>query len=170
MAQESEIVFHSSLTGTAFTGQFEKFSGTIVFDPEDLSTAQADITIDITSASTDTEGRDEEMASPDWFDTQNYPNAYFKSTDFEHIAGDDYRAKGQLTVRDVTLPVTLPFTLKITQGADGQQVADMTSKLTLNRLDYGVGQNEWADDSMIDAKVQLNIKVKAISAPNTNTN
>ena len=67
---------------------------------------------------------------------------------------------GQLTLRGVSKPLTLPFTLAIT----GDQ-ARMKASLALNRLAFGVGQDEWKATTALPATVTVNIAISARRAP-----
>lgn len=164
---KSSLTFDSKQMGAAFTGTFSAYDGEIRFDPQDLEHSSAAIAVDIASLTTGSEERDGYVRAPQWFDAASFPQAHFVTTAFETGAEENaYIAKGDLTIRGVTLPVTLPFTLSFSE--DGTQ-AHMKGTLTLNRLDYGVGQGEWKDTSMVpDAvRVAVDLHVTKEKAPVT---
>ena len=80
-----------------------------------------------------------------------------------HRGGDRYEAHGQLTIRDVTRDVVLPFELTIEETGGGK-VANAVGELTISRLDYGVGQGEWASTKTVGEEVVIRIEIVA-SAP-----
>jgi polyisoprenoid-binding protein YceI len=87
-------------------GRFNEFDGTIVIAerPED-STALVEIKT--ASVETKTDMRDDHLRSPDFFDSERYPTMTFRSTDVRPSGGNTFRLVGELTIKDVTRPVTL---------------------------------------------------------------
>lgn len=152
----SRLEFDAVLYNAPFTGTFRKFGGTIVFDPENLADARADITIDMNAVVTGDSDRDKNIAGAEWFDAGKFPAARYVATKFEKGDGDNYVAIGDLTVRDQTMPVIIPFTLTIANGT-----AHMQSELTLDRTNFGVGQGQWADESTVGHDVKVRIDLKA---------
>lgn len=151
--------------GQGVSSKFEKFDGSIVFDLAHLDQSKVRIEIDTTSLKTGSGDRDAQSASPDWFAAQEYPKAVFESESFTQGESNSYIAEGQLTIRDVTMPLSLPFTLDITQNAEGGDEAHMKASIALKRLDFGVGQGEWAKEDAIANTVDIVIDLKATSAP-----
>lgn len=158
----SMVEFQATMGGTPFTGKFGAFNGTIVFDPDNLEGSKADITIDTTTAVTNNPERDAQIGGADWFNAGQYPTARFETVTFEHVTGDDYVAVGNLTIRGVTLPVTLPFTVTFGQNADGQKTATAKGMTRISRLDFGVGQGQWATEDTIAAEVAIAITINAV--------
>ncbi len=158
----SKIDFTASMGGTPFTGSFGKFSGMIVFNPDDLPASKASITVDLTTASTGNAERDTSIGTSDWFNTDLWPTAKFETIAFEHADGNNYVAIGNLTIRDTTHPVTVPFTITFGQNKAGQKTATMSGTAQVNRLDYGVGQGQWANESTVANVVTISLTVNAI--------
>lgn len=152
----SKIAFASSFDGQGFTGSFKRWDANVRFDPKDLAHSSAVVTVDMASAVTGDPDRDAALPDPKWFSTAAYPKATFKATSFKALGGTRYQAAGALTIRGITKPLTLPFTLVIT----GDQ-ARMDAKVALNRLAFGVGQDEWKSTQAIPAAVQVSIVVAA---------
>ena len=87
-------------------GAFEKFEGTLVVaDPPENSTLE--VTVDTASITTREEKRDGHLRSPDFFDSEKYPHMTFKSTKVERIDDANWKVTGDLTIKDVTKPITL---------------------------------------------------------------
>lgn len=151
VAPTSTITFESTESGTPFIGRFPAFTADITFDPADLAQAKAVVDITVKGVDTGSEERDEELAAPAWFNVSLYPAARFETTAFRHLEGNAYEADGTLTIRDVSQPVTLPFTLDI----NGDQ-AVMKGEVTLDRTRFDLGH---ADDKTAGqfTKVQVSL-------------
>ncbi|MGW4486648.1 YceI family protein [Amycolatopsis sp. NPDC004368] len=101
----SSIEFSTRFVAARVRGTFSAFSGTIEV-AEDLLKSSVTATIDITSLSSGNDARDEHLRSADYFDAAGHPQATFTSTDLE-ADGDRFTLRGDLTIRDTTLPVAL---------------------------------------------------------------
>src|SRR5262245_14456436 len=88
-------------------GHFSDVAGTVSIEDGDLATAQVDITIGAASVDTRVAQRDDHLRSPDFFDVARWPNLTFRSKAVERSGEKSLEVKGELTIRDVTLPVTL---------------------------------------------------------------
>lgn len=152
----SAIGFYFTQYGQPVSGSFGGFDGTIRFDPANLPDSLADIRIQTASISTGDAGRDEQARGAEWFDSATYPDIHFMTKGFTHEGDNRYSAMGTLTIRDVSTDITLPFTLDI----DGNR-ALMKADLVLKRLDFGVGQGEWAAVDAIGGDVTIAINLSA---------
>ena len=102
---------HSSLTITArhlmvtkVRGTFEDIKVDIVV-AEDPSESSVEVVADAASVTTGVADRDGHLRSPDFLDVENYPTITFRSTDITSD-GDTWKLTGDLTIKDVTKPVT----------------------------------------------------------------
>jgi len=152
---KSRIGFTVEQTGKLVSGRIATWSGKIVLEPSDLANARFDIRMDMRSASAGTKDIDDVMLGPKFLDAAHANEARFASTSISR-RGDDYVARGKLTIRDVTRDVALPFSLRIQDGR-----ATARGRLTIKRLDYGVGRNEWAATTYVADDVTIDITVVA---------
>lgn len=152
---KSRLTFTGTQQGAPFDGRFKSFSGTIDFDPAHPEAGHADIVVDIKSVTTDSPDRDAYLPQDNWFAAARFPQAHYMVQSFARSA-NGYVAHGQLKIRDMTLPLDLPFTLKI----DGK-TAHATGEARIKRLDYGVGQGEWKDTSTVGDAVTIKLDVAA---------
>lgn len=152
----SKVAFSSSFDGGAFTGSFRRWDAAIRFDPANLAGSSVTATFDMTSAFTGDSGRDEALPQDEWFAAGKFPKATFTAKSFKALGGNRYQAVGTLTMRGVTKPLTLPFTLVITGN-----VAKMNASVGLNRLAFGVGQGEWKTTEVVPGTVTVNISLTA---------
>lgn len=158
-SQESSITITATQQGGTFTAVFSKFQSRVDFDPSDLAHSSVVSTVDILSWNSKSEDRDSTVKGSDWFNVAKFPIARFATKSFKDLGGGKYEAVADLTIRDVTKEVKLPFTLTI----DGN-VARMAGSLTVNRSDFGVGQGEWASSDWVGQAVKIDIKLVADKA------
>lgn len=155
----SKLAIGSAFDGQPVGGAFRKWDADIRFDPKDLAHSSANVTIDVGSVTTGDADRDTALPDTPWFWAAKYPKATFVSHSFKALGGNRYEAAGDLTIRGVTKPLTLPFTLVITGDA-----AKMNAAVAVNRLAFGVGQAEWKSTEVIPAAVQVTIALTAHKA------
>ena len=104
----SEVQFKvKHLVISTVSGFFKSFEGSVETDNENFEHANIDFSIDINSIDTTQPVRDEHLKSAEFFDAATYPHIKFKSTSFKKIGDDDYALTGNLTIKNVTKPVTL---------------------------------------------------------------
>ena len=152
----SSLKFSSSLGGEAFSGVFRRWDSDIRFDPADLVHSAVTVTVDVASATTGNSDRDQALPTPAFFNAAGFPKATYVARSFTAAGPNRYLASGVLTLRGVAKPLTLPFTLVITGPA-----ARMSGQVAINRLAFGVGQNEWKATTTLPAAVQLAISLNA---------
>lgn len=152
----SSLRFASSLGGEAFSGAFRRWDADIRFDPANLGGSSVTATVDVASAATGSSDRDQALPSADFFDAARFPRATFVARTFKALGAGRYQADGVLTLRGVAKALSLPFTLSVT-GAQ----ARMSGAVTLNRLAFGVGQNEWKATTTLPAAVNVSMTLVA---------
>lgn len=156
IARSSTLRFRTSWSGDAIAGGFTRFDGDIDFNPDMLDQSHVEIRVDTGSAFTGDAQRDETLKSADWFSIGAYAGATFKADRFRKVGTDRYVATGTLRLKGVTLPISLPFTLRI----DGDR-ATMRGNATIDRIAYKIGEGEYASTTEIPAAVKLDIAVEA---------
>jgi polyisoprenoid-binding protein YceI len=159
----SAIRFTAYQQGAPVDGSFRDFTAEIVFDPQDLAASRVAVAIATASVATGHKDRDTALRSSAFLDVATWPSAEFVSAELVHRGGDRYEAHGRLTIRDVTRDVVLPFELTIGESG-GRRLANAKGELTISRLDYGVGQGEWAATGTVGEDVVIRIEIAA-SAP-----
>lgn len=159
----SAIRFTAFQQGAPVEGRFERFTAEIIFDHGDLQGSRIEVEIDAASVATGHRDRDTTLRAPDLFDVERWPSARFASDRLAHLGGAAYEAQGQLTIRDVQKDIVLPFELTIADHpADpGLLLARVRGGLTISRLDYGVGQGDWASTAMVGEDVEIEIEIVA---------
>ena len=157
---QSEIVFIAMQGGAPVKGLFTRFQAELKFDPAALEESRFRVEIDVASLDSGNTDRDSTLRSNAFFDVATWPQAVFEADDVRALGEGRYQAHGTLTLRDRSLPVVLPFHLELA-GTPGQRRATAEGELTINRIDYGVGQGQWADTSVIADGVRIAVKILA---------
>lgn len=162
---ESVLTFKGSQMGKSFEGRFDTFTTTIAFSADDLAGSSVTAEIDTGSATSNDKDVAGAVTSAEWLNAAAFPKAVFQSTGFTADGKGGFVAAGNLTIKGVTLPVTLPFTLKTTTGADGTEIAEMTGETHIKRLPFKLGEGSWADTSAVADDVAISVKIKAQATP-----
>jgi polyisoprenoid-binding protein YceI len=156
----SHLGFTGAMSGQPFSGSFGNWNAEIIFDPNDLGASHVIATIDMASAKTDDQTRDEALPTEDWFAVNAFPRATFASHEITAAGPDHYVAKGNLTIRNFTRSISLPFTLVI----EGDTVK-MSGSLSLDRSAFGVGEGQFKGGDTVALEVQVNIAITAQRTP-----
>jgi polyisoprenoid-binding protein YceI len=155
----STLGFSASFEGEAFEGRFAKFTPRIEFDPKQLAAARFDVSIELASADTKNDERDEALRGTGFFNSKATPQARYLATRFRALGGNRYVADGTLTLNGISKPVPLEFTW--TPGA--QTV--LAGSASLKRLDFKVGTGEWSDVAELPNEVRVRTRLLLAAAP-----
>ena len=150
---------------TKVRGSFNEFEGSGHFDAENPANSHLALIIQANSIDTRNEDRDGHLKSNDFFDMETYPEIKFASTAVEKVDDDNYRVTGDLTIKDVTKPVTVDFEYTGTAVDPYQnQRIGFDGSTTVNRKDWGVNWNAAleAGGVLVGEQVTLEFEVSAI--------
>lgn len=162
-AADSRLGFVTSLAGEPVTGRFRSFRADIRFAREALETSRIEIVIDMASVTTGNAERDATIRSPSLFAVESFPEAHFVADDIARRGAAAYLARGELTIRETTKEIALPFTLEVSphpERADAL-LARAEGEVTIERLAYGVGQGDWRDTSWVPNEVTIRFDLRA---------
>lgn len=126
---------------TRVTGKFTRFEASMLYDVDDPSRWTLEASIEAASVDTGIDERDEDLRGPDFFDTENHPRILFESDAIQR-RGDEFVARGKLTIRGVAREIELPFRVTAVDWEDEAPLLGLAAKLSLNRTDFGVG-TDW---------------------------
>ena len=149
---------------TTVKGRFADYEGTVTGDQQSPAGATVNVTIKAASIDTRTEQRDGHLRSPDFLDVEKFPTITFRST---KIAGtkDKFTLTGDLTIRDVTKPVTLDVTFE-GQGADpwGGTRAGFSATGKIDRREFGLTWNQAleAGGVLVSNDIKLHIDAQLV--------
>lgn len=142
-------------------GQFMDYTANVeAADLADLTSASVAFTFDVASINTNSEDRDNHLKSADFFDVEQYPTISFQSTNITK-AGDDYEVTGDLTIKDVTKPITF----EVEYGGNGKnpwgvQVYGFEAQTKINREDFGLTWNAALETGGVLVGKDIKIKVE----------
>jgi len=146
-------------------GRFTKVSGNVEVDPQNLDRSHVDVTIDTSSVDTAVAPRDAHLRTADFFDVEKYPTITFKSTKIRK-RNKGYIADGNLTIKNVTKPVSIRFKAYGPIKGEGDQLRGgiIAEPLVINRLDYGVGDNSKLPngDEAIGSEITIHLSAEAV--------
>jgi polyisoprenoid-binding protein YceI len=149
---------------TKVRGQFGAFTGTARIDEANPAASKVDLSIDVASVETGSADRDGHLKSGDFFDAETYPTITFTSTEVERD-GDDWNITGDLTIKDVTKPVTIEFE-QTGSAVDpfGNTRVGFEGDVTVNRKDWGLTWNAALETGgvLVSEKIKLEFDVSAI--------
>jgi len=145
----SRIAFTAEQAEAPFDGAFKTFEADVRFDPAQLAGSSADVQIDTASVATSDKERDGILRGTGWFESEQFPRARFTAKQFAK-ANDGYEARGELTIRSVTLPAIFRFTLKDEGGR-----LELHGQADLDRLAFQLGLGDWADPKWIGKTVHV---------------
>jgi polyisoprenoid-binding protein YceI len=119
-------------------GSFKNFDGSIESAKPDFSDAVVNFTVDVSSVDTDNENRDKHLRSDDFFNAEQFPQMKFQSTSFKSVGGNKYQLAGNLTIRDITKPVSFDVTYGGSINTQRGAKVGFKATTTINRFDYNL--------------------------------
>lgn len=155
-AENSRLGFVTSWQAAPIKGEFTEWQADIRFDPDDLAASSVRVEIETGSADTKYSDRDTAIRGPEWFAIEAFPKAVFASEEIKLLDDGGYEAVGTLTVKGITHPVKLGFTLALQNGH-----ASMTGEASVSRLDFNVGDGQWRQTNFIKDEVLIEIDLQA---------
>jgi polyisoprenoid-binding protein YceI len=145
-------------------GSFKSFDGSMTASKPDFSDAVINFTADVSSVNTDNENRDKHLQSDDFFNAAKFPQIKFASKSFQSLGNNKYTLTGDLTIRDVTKPVSFDVSYGGTVTAMGGTHAGFKAKATINRFDYNLKWSAATEAGGLvvgkDVDITLNIDMK----------
>lgn len=148
-------------------GRFEKFEGTLSGEVDRIEDGSIEIIIDAASISTKEHDRDNHLRSPDFFYAEKYPKLIFKSDKIKKIDEQTYDISGNLTIREVTRPITVRSTLegKIKDPYGNERIGVSVTG-SLNRTEWNLKWNSVleAGGIMVGEIVKINVELEAVKA------
>lgn len=156
---QSEVTFVAKQLGVPLNGRFKSFSAQMAFDPKQPQTSKVGFQIDLGSVAINAE-TDGELAKPDWFNTVKFPKATFQSGVIKAVGPGKFEVAGKLAIKGQSRDLVVPVQLTQSQG-----VSTATGSFVLKRLDFKVGEGDWADPSIVANDVQVKFKLVVQGIP-----
>jgi polyisoprenoid-binding protein YceI len=149
---------------TKVRGRFTDFSGQIVIGATPAESS-VEVTIKTASIESSDEKRDGHLRSPDFLDADKYPTMTFKSTAVDVGRDGTGKVTGDLTVKDVTRPVTLDVEFEGAQPDPwGGQRLGFSATAEIDREDWGLTWNVALETGgvLVGKKIRLELNVQAV--------
>lgn len=99
------------LGGTSIEGTFERVTGRVKLDGKHPERSKVDVTVDLTSVSTDSPRLTAFLKGQAMFNVETHPRAHFESTRIKLIGGNAAEVEGVLRLRGHEKPTKLKVTL-----------------------------------------------------------
>jgi polyisoprenoid-binding protein YceI len=160
--EESKIDF-SVKASVALEGKFDKWDATLTFPSTDVSTGVMDIKIQADSVSTGSGMKDGKLKSKDFFNVKDDPYITFHSDKIVQTGPATFELPGTFTIRGVSKPETLTFTLvdKATARATGE--GEIKGTMAFDRKEYGMNSGIPFIKVADRVEVTVNLKAKRVS-------
>lgn len=143
--------------GATVSGTFADWSARVDFDPKITDGQAGDVTVDVAIGSLTLGSVTQQALGVGYFEADLFPSAQFSAEIFAAV--DDYDAIGTLTIRDMEIETSLPFTLEMIDD-----VAHITGKMQVDRRDFGIGE-AISDESQLAFSVVIDVTLTAKAAP-----
>lgn len=143
-------------------GRFTDFDVNLDGDPQDLANASISVTINTESIDTNEKDRDAHLRGEDFFDIEKYPQITFQSKAVKPAGNNKFDVEGDLTIRDVTKPVTLEVTYE--GGAKdpwGGDRAAFSGQLAVSRKEFGLTWNVALETGGVMVSDEVKISIEA---------
>jgi polyisoprenoid-binding protein YceI len=145
-------------------GIFHTFEAQIDADPNDLTTADIQFQVDLSSIDTRNSDRDAHLNSADFFDVENHPKMIFQSTQITKTSDGEYKVTGNLSLHGVTRSETFSVSFE-GAGKDpwGNDKVGFSGNGSIKRSDYGLTYNAALETGgfLIGDEVKISIEIEA---------
>jgi polyisoprenoid-binding protein YceI len=160
LPQGSEISFTTRQMGVPVEGRFTRFAAQVALDPKKPEAGRVSFTVETGSARFGSAELDAEVPKPIWLHAAGFPQATFQSSRIQAAGPGRFEVAGQLTIKGATRDLVVPVQLA---PAGNNQVA--TGSFAIKRLDFKVGEAEWADTSLLANDVIVRFKLVLAGLP-----
>ena len=144
-------------------GQFTRISGSVVLDEQDITRSKVEGEVEVGSINTREADRDGHLKSGDFFDAAKYPKIIFRSAKIARNGDGKLVLTGDLTIRDVTKPISLEVEEVTQQMKDpwGKVRFGASARGQLNRKDFGLTWNKAIEGGGLLVGEQVNLTIEA---------
>lgn len=158
----STLEFAFTQAGALNKGHFGRFPVSMDFSADNLAASRLEVGVEVNSLDTGDKDRDDTLRGADLFSVAKFPQAHFSASQIVKTAAG-FEASGKLTIRGVSRDTRVPFTFRTAPEA-GAMVGYMNGKLTIRRLDFGVGQGDWKATDQVGNDVTVSFALRLTAA------
>ncbi|MBA2610765.1 MAG: YceI family protein [Bacteroidetes bacterium] len=150
--ESSSVSFKIKNAGFTIDGKFGVLTGTIIFDAVKSYSNSIDVFIDSKSINTGNGTRDGHLKKKEYFDVDAYPKINIKGSCFAKEKDGTFKGYFKLTLKGKSKDVVVPFSFT---EKDGKGI--FKGAFTINRLDYGVGENSMVLSDNATITIEVNV-------------
>ncbi len=158
--QQSTIKFKVKAS-VLIAGKFDKWDATITFKSHDISTGALNINIQAATVDTGSSMKNNKLKGKDFFNVEQNPLITFRSTKLIKTGPNTFNVPGTFTIRGVSNPETLTFTVSSAETGSGTIAAAMAFNRKGYEMNGGIPFIKIADLVEVD----IHLQVKRISGP-----
>jgi polyisoprenoid-binding protein YceI len=151
---QSEITFQVKQSGVPIDGRFRAFDAQVVLDPKAPQAGSVTISIDTASATVGFADSDAELPRPAWFSVAKFPRAVFQSSAIKALGNGRLQVTGKLTLKGTSQELVVAVAI-----APAGALSTASGEFVVKRLDFKIGENEWADVSLVANDVRVRFKL-----------
>ena len=155
LVTQSEVTFVAKQMGVPMDGKFGKFEAQLALDVKKPEAGKVVFNIDLGSAAIGDAETVKELKKTEWFNVSKFPTASFTSSSIKSVSAGKLEVAGTLSIKGTARPLTVPITL--TPGSSGVTFAQ--GSFTLKRVDFKIGEGDWADVSIVANDVVVKFKL-----------
>ncbi len=157
---ESKVTFFIK-SSVALEGTFKKWDASMTFTSPDVTTGVLDIKIQAASVDTGSGMKDGKIKSKDFFDVENDPLITFHSDKVVQTSPTTFDIPGTFTIRGVSKPETLTFTVT----GKGTGSGEIKGTMAFDRKDYGMNKGIPFVKIADRVEVTVDLAGKRVSGP-----
>ena len=151
---QSEIGFTFKQMGVPVDGKFSRWTAEIAFDPKKPEAGKVAFAIAAASVTLGSPEADADLPKPVWFNVPKFPQATFASTAIHAKGPGRYEVAGKLTIKGTARDIVVPLAL-----AQSGPTTTASGQFPIKRLEYRIGEGEWADTSMVADDVVVKFRI-----------
>jgi polyisoprenoid-binding protein YceI len=161
ITQEGSSVKFKVKASVAIDGTFDKWDSTLTFTSPEVETGVLDIKIQADSVNTGSGMKDGKLKGKDFFDVKQNPSITFHSDKIVQTGPTSFDMPGTFTIRGVSKPETLTFTVT----GKGTGAGEIKGTMAFDRKDYGMNKGIPFVTIADRVEVAVDLKVKRTSGP-----
>ena len=158
---EGSSVHFAVKASVSLEGTFDKWEATITYPSRDADAGTLDIKIQADSVNTGSGMKDDKLKSKDFFNVKEDPYITFHSTKFIEKDPTTIEVQGQFTIRGVSKPETLLFSVT----GKGTGVGEIKGTMAFDRKEFGMNSGIPFFKIADRVEVSVDLKGKRVSGP-----
>jgi len=161
ITKEGSSVRFAVKASVSIEGTFDKWEATITYPSRDVEAGVMDIKIQADSVNTGSGMKDDKLKSKDFFNVKEDPYITFHSTKFTQTGPTTVEVQGNFTIRGVSKPETLLFSVT----GKGTGVGEVKGTMAFDRKEFGMNSGIPFIKIADRVEVSVDLKGKRVSGP-----